>query len=295
MEYFVERGGYAAHFSALGGCALTLSHLATGASLLRYEGEEKRAADPLLYGVPVLFPPNRIRGGEFVFEGRKYSFPVNEPSTGCHIHGALYALPFSAEYTACGVRFCFRAETGEYLGFPHAFTFEREFSLGEDGLTEKTTVCNRSPSAMPLMLAYHTTFRIPFLPNTGKEEYRVRFAAEREQVRGADFLPTDEWRRDGRVRALGLGELPADRPLSALMEGRGEVRIEHGSGLAVSYAADPSFRYRMLYAREGLFVAEPQTCAIDCFHRSLPPERLGLLRLPQGSARTFLTKISLTR
>ena len=42
---------------------------------------------PAAYGFPVLFPPNRIDGGRFVFRGREYFLPVNEPARGNHLHG----------------------------------------------------------------------------------------------------------------------------------------------------------------------------------------------------------------
>ncbi len=31
-----------------------------------------------LYGMPILYPVNRIFKGSFEFEGRKYQFPINE-------------------------------------------------------------------------------------------------------------------------------------------------------------------------------------------------------------------------
>ena len=50
--------------------------------------------NPYLYGMPILFPVNRISGGHFAFEGREYRFPINEPATGCHLHGTLHETAF---------------------------------------------------------------------------------------------------------------------------------------------------------------------------------------------------------
>ena len=57
------------------------------AALLREPPENIKLDNPYLYGMPILFPVNRIENGIFEFEGREYVFPINEPSTGCHLHG----------------------------------------------------------------------------------------------------------------------------------------------------------------------------------------------------------------
>ena len=128
----LENGGYVAEFrSDLGGNCYRLYHKESGAELLRSpENEEKLFSQMYLYGNPILFPPNRIRDGEFEFEGRKYVFPINEPATNSHIHGALYKKAFKiVKQTSSAVEFLFEAKTGEYLGFPHNFHIERAYEL----------------------------------------------------------------------------------------------------------------------------------------------------------------------
>ena len=39
--------------------------------------------------------PNRIAGGRYAFEGRELQLPVNEPRTGCAIHGLTRSLPWA--------------------------------------------------------------------------------------------------------------------------------------------------------------------------------------------------------
>ena len=45
--------------------------------------------DPYAYGIPVLFPANRIAGGEYSYDGVTYRFPQNYPN-GVHIHGVVH-------------------------------------------------------------------------------------------------------------------------------------------------------------------------------------------------------------
>ena len=81
-------------------------NLSRGANLIsfvdcRYDASVLREPDydnldnPYLYGMPILFPVNRISKGKFVFQGRTYSFPINEPDTGCHLHGILHDKEFT--------------------------------------------------------------------------------------------------------------------------------------------------------------------------------------------------------
>ena len=45
--------------------------------------------DPYAYGIPVLFPANRIAGREYSYDGVTYRFPQNYPN-GVHIHGVVH-------------------------------------------------------------------------------------------------------------------------------------------------------------------------------------------------------------
>ena len=182
----LENGGYVAEFrSDLGGNCYRLYHKETGAELLRVpESEEKLFSEIYLFGNPILFPPNRIRDGEFEFEGRKYTFPINEKATNSHIHGALYKQPFKVvSQSSDKVEFLYEAKSGEYIGFPHAFCVLRTYTLAEDGLTESVKVFNNSDKNMPFMLAFHTTFNVPFTPDACEENCYMKVAVGKEHIR----------------------------------------------------------------------------------------------------------------
>ncbi len=93
----LSAGGYEAEFSAdIGATCFRLFYKPLNAEILRTpNGESQRNTNVYLFGNPILFPPNRIRGGRFVFRGKEYVLPVNEPQTGCFIHGNLLNLPFA--------------------------------------------------------------------------------------------------------------------------------------------------------------------------------------------------------
>ena len=290
-------GGYIAEFrSDLGGNCYRLYHEASGAELLRSpESEKELFSEIYLFGNPILFPPNRISGARFTFEGREYVFPENEPATGCHIHGALYKTPFEiVEKTESSVTFKYSARCGEYIGFPHDFTVKRSYKLDENGLSECVETINDSVENMPFMLAFHTTFNVPFMPGSSGEECYFSASVGKEHIRNEKYLPTLEY-VGGREREnkLTSGEYRIfDEPISAFYQtfGKENVITDKETGRAIVYTASEEYAYRMLWRKAGgkFFVAEPQTAAIDCFHLEAPAEEKGLIIIPpRGSVKLY--------
>src|SRR5699024_4946897 len=52
---------------------------------------------PYIHGIPVLFPPNRYEDGKFTWNGQVHQFPINEESTGNHLHGFLHNISWEVE------------------------------------------------------------------------------------------------------------------------------------------------------------------------------------------------------
>ena len=295
-------GGYVADISsAHGGTCFRLVHTPTGADLLRTPRDEAHLKENVyLFGNPLLFPPNRIVGGRFTFDGREYTLPLNEPATGCHVHGALYAKPFTVtEQSESAVTLAFHAEAGEYIGFPHAFSFTRTYRADENGLYEEDTVTNLSDLKMPFLLAYHTTFQLAFLKNSDPTDTCVTLSLGKEEMRNEKFIPTGIFRAPAeREEAFSKGTYaPHGKHLSAFYEvkGDGTAKItDTKANVTVQYEAAEEFAYRMLFATKdgGFFVCEPQTAAIDCFHLAGTPEEHGLIALAPKESKTLWTRIS---
>lgn len=303
-DIHLSGGGYEADISsAHGGTCFRLLHTSTGADILRTpKNEAHRSENVYLFGNPALFPPNRIKGGRFEFAGREYVFPLNEPATGCHIHGAMWEQRFEiVAQSEAHVRLRYRAAQGKYIGFPHAFTFIRDYTLTENGLTEQTEITNDSSSVMPFMLAYHTTFNLPFLKNAHTEDIRVRLAVGREEMRTEQFIPTGGFRAPAaREKALQSGNyIPIGEHLSAFYECHDTMLLtDTRHNISILYEGMPSaFPYRMLFqpADGTLFVCEPQTCAIDCFHLNGSPEKYGLITVSPAETRVFQTRIAIQK
>jgi aldose 1-epimerase len=294
-------GGYEADVSSTrGGICYRLIHKSTGADILRTpRDEEELAQNVYLYGNPPLFPPNRILGAKFTFRGKDYTLPLNEPSTGCHIHGALWRMPFKVEAKSTdSVRLVYHAKAGEYIGFPHAFTFVRSYTLSENGLCETDEITNDSDEVMPFMLAYHTTFNLPLIQGSQSVDHRVRLQVGREELRTENFIPTGEFREEGaREREMQNGEyIPYGKHLSAFYEGGGDMTLtDLSTGICLTYSADTQFTYRMLYqtADGSFFVCEPQTTAIDCFRLPGGAKQHGLVEILPHETKCYRTAIKI--
>ena len=203
-------GGYSARIlPRFGANCVSLRH-ESGAVLLREQKDPQTlAAAPNVYGLPLLFPPNRIRDGHFSFGGRSYDFPINEPARHHHLHGLLSTTPFSCEG---GAAFTFRADAEHpYLSFPHAFTVTRAFALDEGGLVQTLTVRNDSALPMPLGTGFHAAWSVPLFSGQSPLDCRLHIPVRRH------------WLHDPQT-IIPTGETVTDSPLlRALREAFGDV------------------------------------------------------------------------
>lgn len=254
--------------------------------------------DPYAYGIPVLFPANRIAGGGFTYDGVTYRFPQNYPN-GVHIHGVLhyYDWPLAdcweKERTAAVV---LEADTEDPIlrrSFPIDLNIRLECILGEDGLLQRFTLDNRSEATMPFGLAYHTAFRIPFTPGGAAEDVRLHLPLEglciddpKDRLPSGEIAPLSEYEA-GFVSPQGRGPLehPLDNLYRAQCGGGEAVLRDIRTGREVVYAADASDKYWIIWngrEQKDFVAVEPQTWLSNAVH--LPnPELHGVMYLSPHS------------
>lgn len=148
--------------------AVICPRLGANVTELRYEGvdvlrplddEEKLKKSKFLFGAPLLMPANRTVDGRFTFEGKEYLMPINEPATGCNLHGKVLFEAFdTVECTAD--RITLRLTDRECRAYPFPFSLTVSYALDE-GLVSTYEVENIGDGNMPLTFALHTTFREP--------------------------------------------------------------------------------------------------------------------------------------
>jgi len=143
----------------LGGNIIKLTY--QGRDVLRpLENEEQLKINPFLQGAPILMPANRTFEGKFVFEGKEYCLPLNEPQNNCNLHGSvLYEAFETVSVTESGA--VLRLIDKECRSYPFPFALTVTYSLSNDGLSADYEVENIGEGNMPLTFCLHTTFVEP--------------------------------------------------------------------------------------------------------------------------------------
>lgn len=286
---------------AKGANCIGLKNDRLGISILREPPETESLDNPYLYGMPILFPVNRIEGGCFEFEGRKYTFPINEPKTGCHLHGELHQMQFCIDrWSESLVRCRYSAEKGEYLSFPHAFEIIQEYRLQEDEFYHIVEVINRSAENMPVFLGFHTTFNTLFHCGSKGDDIRVfaNITEEYERNMEVNYLPTgNKPDFDNVSTALSEGcYKPFEGKASRHYRGNGVMTLtDTRQKMRVVYENDPQYKFRLIFngGDEGYICLEPQTCLANCQNSPFPRAEAGFDFLKPGECRTFISKIKL--
>lgn len=301
--YEITSGEYSAKINlSRGANCISLRNMRYHALILREPDYSSELDNPYLYGMPILFPVNRIDGGCFEFEGRIYRFPINEKNTNCALHGELHCMPFQLleagkDYVKC------RYKTEEpYLNFPHSFQIDIEYSLGEAGLTVETTVTNFSEMNMPVFLGYHTTFNAPFVKDSSAEGLRV-FAEVSDEIERnmAVYLPTGRILPPDEIsESMKAGEFnPRSVAISRHYRSSGVGTIELrdlSKDVKVVYENDEKLNWRLFYNgnADEYICLEPQTCMANCQNAPFDRKYAGFDYIEPMASKKYWSRIFLT-
>ena len=296
----ISHGDWSAVIDARHGAnCISLKNQHYAANILREPPKNGTLDNPYLYGMPILFPVNRIDGGRFEFEGRAYSFPINEPQTGCHLHGELHKMPFEIIEHGKGHVVCrYKATRGKYLGFPHAFEIVQRYELKKDGFYHTVTVSNLSNENMPVFLGFHTTFNTLFTESSRGDDIRIfaNITEEYERNMDVNYLPTGvKPEFDTVSSALASGVYaPFDGKISRHYRGDGKMSIrDQRNGLEMVYENDKKYGFRLIFngGAEGYICLEPQTCLASCQNSPFPRNENGFDFIQANSSKTYISRI----
>ena len=160
----------------MGANLVRLANTRLGAEILRTPGPgeiETFRSRPQVFGLPILFPPNRIADGRYVFEGRTYQYPITIERERNYHHGVLKSEAFlvsKARETDREVMIECRyyANAGNdavYRDFPHEFKCKITYRLTAEGLEQEVVFFNRIRTLAlndpRYALAVSRTFAIP--------------------------------------------------------------------------------------------------------------------------------------
>ena len=298
-------GNYTAKIDLHAGAnCISLRHTKYDAVLLREPRDLVNRDNPFLYGMPILFPVNWISNGRFVFEGREYSFHVNEEKTGCHLHGTLHQSAFSLreadEHRAICVYHAHKAQP--YHDFPHEFEICINYELTENGLQQTVHITNLSGLNMPIMLGFHTTFNTLFTTQSLPKNIFVHVPIAQEYERSIEnYLPTGQTPDlDHISSSLNNGCFnPFLTPISRHYRGNpgNMVIYDAGRDLSLVYENDDKYAFRLIYNgnADEYICLEPQTCIVNSPNSPFSKEESGFDWLSPGKTKSYNSKIYITK
>ncbi len=267
-------------------------------------------SDPVLfvekstsYGLPILFPPNRIDDGKFKTATREYQFAINEPARGNSLHGFLHKRPWGlvkAEEGTLQVEYEAGPETDFYQYYPHTFRAVQTNRLSEDGLYQEISIENQGDEPMPIGLGFHSAFKVD-------EQSLVRISVGKRILMSERMLPTGEVRElneeEARLRAEGLTPIAwsmDDHYTAEPIEENGKpfhgAIVERKDG-RVFYEVDPFYQHWMIWNSNqagNLICLEPQNWRVNApnlVSDGMSEKEAGFCLLQPGETLKVYTKV----
>ncbi|NOU96492.1 aldose 1-epimerase [Paenibacillus sp. LMG 31456] len=304
-------GGYRAVIvPEIGSNMVELSRPGENLSFLRTpESSEQLRTAGQRYGIPPLFPPNRIMGGKFSTPFRDYVLPLNSSDGEHFMHGILHKRAWEIkgysvrdDGAAQIVLHMDMGKQGEMFAyFPHEFSYELTYILSEQGLEQQVRIENYGEEPMPLGVGFHTAFRVPFHAEGQEQDYRLKVSVGEKWELTPLFVPTgtlmplDE--KDQQLLGEGIqptGEAYASHLTSKAVERNGKSfhgaeLIDTVRNISLVYEVDKVFEHWTLWNDDGqsrFICPEPQTWAINAPNVLLPDEVTGFQLLVPGAVWT---------
>lgn len=214
---------------------------------------------------------NRVRNGNYSFEGRNYQLPINEPNLGNAIHGLLARVPFTltsseAHADAASIRISY-AYQGEEKGFPFPFDFAIDYTFEKSGgLRVNFHAVNTGSTNMPFACGWHPYFGFP---ETSLDALEISFTSQSRFLSDSQMIPLQEEAFD-RTEAIALGNekldhvfllKPQEKHVTELCDTRRQLSF---------YLEQSSiqFPYLVVFAPEdqNAVAIEPMTANTDAFN-----------------------------
>ena len=220
--------------------------------------------------------PNRIRDGQYDFDGQSHRLPLTEPELGNAIHGLVRWAAWEIGEREPN-RVVMQHVIHPQPGYPFALALGVEYALSNDGLSVRTTATNVGADACPYGSGSHpylthgtTTIDPLVLRAPGR---RVLLHDERELPVGSEPVEGTEY--DFRV-ARPIGATKLDNAFTELErdpDGRARVSLaDPTTGRTLTLWVDEHYPYLMLFTGDPLpdvnrraLAVEPMTCPPNAF------------------------------
>lgn len=315
--YFAAGGYEALMIVSVGANVIELKHAEKELSLLRTPDTlEEFVSRPQVYGLPLLFPPNRIEDGTYTVNGRTYNLPINGAAQNNHIHGFIRTLPFTITKEelihaedAVEVEATYISDSNNdaiFTYFPHEFECKLSYKLSNKGLEQRVSFTNSSDSPMPLGVGFHTAFNVPFHKESKREDYRLIISVDKKWDLNNRNLPTgnilelNEEEANCRKNGMKPFAFPLDcsytaKPLTIdNKDYHGAIIVDTVKNIKLYYEVGEDYKHWTVWnngANVNFLCPEPQTWAINAPNLDFPAEVTGLKLLEPKKTWSEVSKI----
>lgn len=255
---------------------------------------ETLANQPILYGTPMMLPPNRIREGKFHFQGKSYQFDINMPS-GHHIHGVIKNLPwkvtsYQEKDGACSITSSFStADFPEVLRqYPHELQLEMTYELTNSRLTQTVRVSNAGNNAAPFGFGLHTWFLIDGEP--GKWTLRLPVSGiwelDGDNIPTGRIVPLREYAEMVGNQGINLKGLDLDTVFQ-VEEGSSNVAVLAREDYEIRYSTSQDYKQWVIYTKgvaDEFICLEPYTWVTNAPNLDADAELTGLRAIEPGDS-----------
>lgn len=241
--------------------------------ILEKETDPEAFGEERWYRGVILTPfPNRVRGGEYEYEGVQQKLSINMPSEGHAIHGIMYNKAFTVDDSpeSIGTLTLEHNYDGSSEGYPFKCLVKYLFSLTDKGFACTTTITNLSTVRLPLGVGWHPYYtlgtevdmlelKLPKVASIEVDEAMIPTGRKDGMDDYSDFTSIDDTKFDTGFEILEKG---------------GEVVTEVRNFLtdvtlqAWQKTGTNGFNYVQVFTPPGRtsIAIEPMTCPADAFN-----------------------------
>ena len=240
----------------------------------------------------ILFPfPNRLKDGQYHFDGQSYQFPINEPEVNNQLHGMLFNAPFKVTETRESDLEASITLAHEYSGnlpyYPFAFVFEVTYRYYLSGFSVGFRLKNTGKKRLPFGIGWHPYFQID---EVGVKDY-IFSAGELEEIEldRRTSIPT------GKRKPLAHSVFPLNEHIldnAYELTGEKTYVLKGPENLRILFRPSDSLSYLQLFTPDGgeTIAIEPMTCNVNAFNN-----QEGLLTLEPSDSYDCEVQIELTK
>lgn len=225
-----------------------------------------RSEDGGYYQAALLFPfPNRLKYGQYSFEGKNYAFPHNDIELPNALHGMVHDREFTIDTQGENHARLKLSYGGEEERYPFPFDLFITYQLKETGLETELEVVNTGSGNMPCGFGWH-----PYFYTEEYEKAELKLPTLKQVEIDDLMIPTG---RKGPFNTFDAFEKVSKQVLDTCFKlnptkNKFVSLLKLSNGNIVEVWQDSNFEYLQVFTpKEKTSVAiEPMTCNIDALN-----------------------------